>query len=56
MLDLVAQAALDVCGAAIGVGIAADYAHLDVRGTWARWTYFTDKDADRRARNEIDAQ
>jgi uncharacterized protein YcbK (DUF882 family) len=36
----IAKAALDVCGCDIGVGIANTYAHIDVRGTFARWTYF----------------
>jgi hypothetical protein len=35
----IAKKAIDVCGCNIGVGIAADYAHLDVRGAWARWSY-----------------
>jgi hypothetical protein len=36
----IAKAAIDAYGTEIGVGIAATYAHVDVRGTWARWTYF----------------
>lgn len=35
----VAKAAIDACGGDIGVGIDRDYAHVDVRGTWAKWTY-----------------
>lgn len=37
-LDL-AKAALDACGRDIAVGIGASYAHIDVRGSWARWSY-----------------
>ncbi|WP_210587979.1 DUF2272 domain-containing protein [Streptomyces sp. GESEQ-35] len=37
-LDL-AKAALDACGRDIAVGIGATYAHIDVRGSWARWSY-----------------
>ncbi|NGO08416.1 DUF2272 domain-containing protein [Streptomyces sp. HC44] len=37
-LDL-AKAALDACGRDIGVGIGASFAHIDVRGEWARWPY-----------------
>ncbi|WP_405639599.1 DUF2272 domain-containing protein [Streptomyces sp. NBC_00019] len=37
-LDL-AKAALDACGRDIAVGIGAAYAHIDVRGSWARWSY-----------------
>lgn len=39
-LDL-AKAALDACGRDIAVGIGATFAHVDVRGTWARWSYAT---------------
>ena len=37
----IAKLALDVCGERIGVGIGADFAHVDVRGHWTVWTYFT---------------
>ena len=36
----IAKAAIDAYGKDIGVGIGADYAHIDVRGKWSRWTYF----------------
>jgi hypothetical protein len=51
----IAKMAIDVLGTEIAVGIAADNAHLDVRGQWARWTYFTDKQQNDRAIAEIDA-
>ncbi len=53
-MDL-AKAAIDVLGGRIGVGIANTYAHVDVRGTWARWTYFRDPAVDARVKREIDA-
>ena len=31
----IAKLAIDVCGERIGVGIGADFAHIDVRGHWA---------------------
>jgi alkylhydroperoxidase/carboxymuconolactone decarboxylase family protein YurZ len=49
----IAKAAIDACGGNIGVGIGSDYAHVDVRGTFAKWTYFKDKAADARAVAEI---
>jgi hypothetical protein len=39
----IAKAAIDALGPNIGVGIADTYAHVDVRGRWARWTYFGDR-------------
>ena len=36
----IAKLAVDACGERIGVGIGADFAHIDVRGQWAVWTYF----------------
>jgi Peptidase M15 len=51
----IAKAALDACGTEIGVGIASDYAHVDVRGKWARWTYFTDRGRNDQAIAAIDA-
>jgi hypothetical protein len=52
----IAKAAIDACGPAIAVGIAGTYAHVDVRGSWARWTYFGPGTAnDRSAIAEIDA-
>lgn len=35
----VAKAVLDSCGPDIAVGIGSTYAHVDVRGTWTRWSY-----------------
>jgi hypothetical protein len=37
----IAKLGIDVCGARIGVGIGADFAHIDVRGHFEVWTYFT---------------
>lgn len=37
----IAKAAVDVLGDGIGVGIGAGFAHVDVRGTWAAWTYLS---------------
>ena len=51
----IAKTAIDVLGPEVAVGIGGDYAHLDVRGKSARWTYFTDKDENERAVAEIDA-
>jgi cell wall-associated NlpC family hydrolase len=52
----IAKAAIDVLGPDIGVGIADTYAHVDVRGRWARWTYFGDgTEKHRLAIAEIDA-
>lgn len=50
----IAKMAIDVLGPNIAVGIGGDYAHVDVRGQWARWTYFTDKQQNERAVAEID--
>ena len=36
----ISKIALKVYGPNIGVGVANSYAHIDVRGTYARWTYF----------------
>ncbi|MEJ2886324.1 DUF2272 domain-containing protein [Actinomycetospora aeridis] len=52
-LDL-AKALLDACGRDVAVGIGATYAHVDVRGTWARWSYASG-DAARRDIAAIDA-
>ena len=43
----IAKAALDACGKDIAVGIGATYAHIDVRGRWARWSYATGEAAAR---------
>ena len=50
----IARAAMEAYGTDIGVGVADSYAHIDVRGTWARWTYFTDKARNERAIAELD--
>lgn len=50
----IAKAAIDACGTGIGVGIGANYAHVDVRGAWATWTYFSGA-RNRRALDEIQA-
>ncbi|WP_416960412.1 DUF2272 domain-containing protein [Streptomyces sp. Agncl-13] len=52
-LDL-AKGALDACGRDIAVGIGAGYAHIDVRGGWARWSYASG-DAAKRDIAAIDA-
>ncbi|MFI0240426.1 DUF2272 domain-containing protein [Streptomyces sp. NPDC016845] len=52
-LDL-AKAALDACGRDLAVGIGAAYAHIDVRGSWARWSYASG-DAAKRDIAAIDA-
>jgi Mannosyl-glycoprotein endo-beta-N-acetylglucosaminidase/Peptidase M15 len=49
----IAKAALDACGDSIGVGIGATFAHVDVRGSWARWAYLSGA-AGRAAVAEID--
>jgi uncharacterized protein YcbK (DUF882 family) len=52
----IAKAAIDACGTNIGVGIANTFAHVDVRGVWARWTYLGAGTAqERQAISEIDA-
>lgn len=35
-----AQLAIDAGGPNLAIGIGAGYIHIDVRGTWAVWTYF----------------
>lgn len=50
----IAKAAIDICGPNIGVGIASTFAHIDVRGKWAKWTYFSGS-RNREARAEIEA-
>jgi hypothetical protein len=49
-----AKAVLDACGRDIAVGIGATYAHVDVRGTWRRWSYASG-DAKKRDIAAIDA-
>ena len=36
----IAKTAIDVWGPTVAVGIARDYAHIDVRGQGKQWTYF----------------
>lgn len=50
----IAKATLDAYGRDIGVGIGSDFAHIDVRGHWARWTYLGRR-ANKLAITEIDA-
>lgn len=50
----IAKAAIEILGDSIGVGIADSYAHVDVRGSWSRWTYYTGA-KDTAAKAEIDA-
>jgi hypothetical protein len=50
----IAKLALDSCGERAGIGIGADFAHIDVRGHRAVWTYFTG-DRNRAALAEIEA-
>lgn len=50
----IAKLAIDACGQMIGIGIGGNFAHIDVRGFKARWTYFAG-DANRRALGEIQA-
>lgn len=49
----IAKLAIDVCGCRIGVGIGGSYAHIDVRGRWDKWTYFSG-DANKKARAQIE--
>ena len=35
----IAQLAIDAGGTELGIGVGSNYAHVDVRGTWALWTY-----------------
>jgi hypothetical protein len=50
----IAKLAMELCGTSIGVGVGRSFAHVDVRGRWARWTYFTDRDESSRAIAELD--
>jgi hypothetical protein len=50
----IAKAAIDVWGLNIGVGVAGDFAHVDVRPTWGRWTYFKDPARDAATIRELD--
>lgn len=50
----IAKATIDAYGKNIGVGIGRNYAHIDVRGSWARWSYLVG-DEKKRAIREIDA-
>lgn len=51
----IAKAAIDACGTEIGVGIGGNYAHIDVRGKWAYWTYPREKPPNERWVAEINA-
>lgn len=48
----IAKAAIDACGTNIAVGIGKNDAHIDIRGTWTRWTYLSGDD-DRQAIEDI---
>ena len=50
----IVKAAIDAYGGNIGVGIGGNFAHIDVRGTWARWSYLGGED-NKRAIQEISA-
>ena len=50
-----ARAAIDACGCDVAVGVAADYAHVDVRGAFARWSYAADDGAQARDVAAVDA-
>ncbi|GAA3087665.1 glucosaminidase domain-containing protein [Streptosporangium carneum] len=50
----IAKVAIDVWGDKIGIGVGDRYAHIDVRGHWAVWTYFKGA-ADKQAKAEIEA-
>ena len=49
----IAKAAIDAGNSKLGLGIDGDNAHIDVRGGWAFWSYFKDKDRNERAVAEI---
>lgn len=38
----IAKLTMQLCGTSIGVGVGNSFAHVDVRGAWARWTYLED--------------
>ena len=50
----IAKAAIDACGVDIGVGIGGSYVHVDVRRSWAAWSYLGGERG-KRARDEIRA-
>ncbi|MDP8926995.1 MAG: D-Ala-D-Ala carboxypeptidase family metallohydrolase [Actinomycetota bacterium] len=50
----IAKLALEVCGTEIGVGVGNSYAHVDVRGRYARWTYFRDAARSNEVKAELD--
>ena len=51
----IAKTAIDVLGPEIAVGVGGDYAHIDVRGQWARWTYLEDPAQAKWTLAELDA-
>jgi hypothetical protein len=51
----IAKLAITLCGPNIAVGVSTSYAHVDVRGEWARWTYFEDPAEDARVKAALDA-
>lgn len=50
----IAKAAIDAYGCNIGVGINTNSTHIDVRGRWAKWTYFKDSATNARVLQEIE--
>jgi len=52
----VAKLAVDALGGTLGIGVDRGYAHVDVRGEWASWTYpgLGDASARARVRAELD--
>jgi uncharacterized protein YcbK (DUF882 family) len=51
----IAKLAMELCGTELGVGVANTYAHVDVRGSYARWTYLDNSAEDARIKAELDA-
>jgi hypothetical protein len=50
----VAQVAIDVGGCHLGLGVGRTFGHVDVRGSYARWSYFSGP-ADQQARRAVDS-
>jgi len=51
----IAKAAIDAYGKKIGIGIGSGYAHIDVRGSAASWSYAKDKAQKKADIDEIEA-
>lgn len=43
----IAKLAVDACGDTLGIGVGRTFAHVDVRGTRASWTYFEGEESGR---------